>query len=261
MKIFALSDPHLSLATPNKSMTIFGSHWVDHAAKISRAWKDRVGEEDVVLVAGDVSWAMRLSEAAADLAFLAQLPGRKVLIRGNHDYWWGSATKVRSLLPAGMYILHNDALFLDGVALAGTRLWIDPDMAPPRLPQRTEQDGLPVRSNRNKDEWNSESIDPERDQRIFERELGRLELALSRLSDQAPLRIAMVHFPPLSNDLKETRAARMLEEAGIHHCVFGHLHNVLPGPGRSFYGCRKGVVYHLTSCDYLDFVPDLVGEV
>jgi predicted phosphohydrolase len=242
-------------------MAVFGEHWVNHAEKISGAWRALVGNEDIVLVPGDVSWAMKLNDAVPDLAFLAGLPGRKVLVRGNHDYWWSSAAKVRAVLPESMYILHNDGLLLEGVAFAGTRLWVDPEMSPPVLPLRIPPDGKAFLSGKMGTIRNHELEDPERDRKIFHRELNRLSLSLSCLSAEAELKIALLHFPPLSTDLEGTRTTDLLEEAGVHHCVFGHLHNLAPTPGRSFYGQRRGVSYHLTSCDYLDFVPDLVAKI
>ncbi|MFH1998761.1 MAG: phosphoesterase, partial [Planctomycetota bacterium] len=101
----------------------------------------------------------------------------------------------------------------------------------------------------------------ERDEKIFQRELNRLALSLEKLDDSADLRIAMVHFPPVGSDLKATRTTKLLEDACIQHCVFGHLHNVSPSQGPSFFGCRKGIAYHLTSCDYLDFIPAVVAEI
>ncbi|MHC4941411.1 MAG: metallophosphoesterase [Planctomycetota bacterium] len=263
MKIYALSDLHLALGTPRKSMAVFGDHWKNHEEKLSRAWKEIVGEEDLVLIAGDISWAMKLDGALPDLQFIASLPGRKVLVRGNHDYWWSSPSKVRAALPEGIFILHNDALEIDGAALSGTRLWIDHDMGPIRMASRdpmTDKEGKTA------------SVDPagglmlaeedlEQDEKIYQRELNRLQLSLSNIDQTAEVKIAMVHFPPLATDLKETRATRPLEEAGVHHCVFGHLHNLKPSSGHGFYGCRKGITYHLTSCDYLDFIPALIAQI
>jgi predicted phosphohydrolase len=252
MKIFALSDLHLAFATPGKSMAVFGEHWNGHAARIERHWRERVGEEDLVLVAGDISWAMRLDDALPDLEFIARLPGRKVLIRGNHDYWWNSPSKIRQRLPEGLYIIQNDALKIDGVALAGSRLWNDREMPPMRLKTRSTGDSAKAAEI---------EVDEEKDEKIFVRELGRLEMSLNRLPPEAPLKVAMVHYPPVTAALQSTRATALLEAAGVHHCVFGHLHNLVPSPGRGMLGARLGVMYHLTSCDYLDFIPTLVTEV
>lgn len=260
MRIFAISDLHLATEVPRKSMDIFGDHWADHPERIARAWKERIEPGDIVLIAGDISWAMKLHEAGPDLEFIARLPGRKVLIRGNHDYWWTSPSKIRAVLPDGMFILHHDALTLDNVALAGTRLWIDHQMPLLRLPLRDSIPPVPEVLRAAGEGPKEREEDPEQDEKIFQRELGRLKLALGRLDDSADLKICMVHYPPLSNDLKETRASRLIESARVQHCVFGHLHNLRPSPARSFFGAGRGVAYHLTSCDYLDFVPDLIAE-
>jgi predicted phosphohydrolase len=256
MRIFALSDPHLSIATPGKTMAVFGEHWENHGSSIAAAWKERIEAKDIVLIAGDISWAMKLEGAVADLQFLAGLPGRKILIKGNHDYWWTSASRVRSVLPDGMYIIQNDSLRLDDVAFAGSRLWVDHSMGPFNLPQRSQDRGgmaeLPVaaaQAGRERKEIEDE------DEKIFTRELNRLEMSLDRMDRSAGLRIAMVHYPPVSTDFEQTRASRLLEAHGVRHCVFGHLHNIVPSPGRAHVGAMNGVDYHLTSCDYLDFLP------
>lgn len=264
MKVFSLSDLHLALGTPGKSMAVFGDHWTDHTDRIAETWSQCVGEDDIVLLAGDISWAMKLERAIPDLEFIAGLPGRKVMIRGNHDYWWNSPKKIRDMLPEKMYIIQNDVVNLDGVSLAGSRLWIDHQLPMLRLRPRLEEGqplnkNIPLKKMRTEPEKSEE--EKEQDEKIFQRELNRLKLSLDQLDENADLKIAMVHFPPLSTDLTETRTTTLLEEAGIAHCVFGHLHNLHPSPGKSMFGCRKGIAYHLTSCDYLDFIPALIAEI
>ena len=129
MRVYAIADPHLSRVHP-KPMTVFGAGWEGHPEAFFRGWREVVGEEDLVVVPGDISWAMRLSEAIPDLLDLARLPGRKVLLKGNHDYWWPSISRLRAALPPGMYALQNDALVVDGVAVAGTRGWQYPPQTP-----------------------------------------------------------------------------------------------------------------------------------
>ena len=129
MRVYAIADPHLSRVHP-KPMTVFGAGWEGHPEAFFRGWREVVGEEDLVVVPGDISWAMRLSEAIPDLLDLARLPGRKVLLKGNHDYWWPSISRLRAALPPGMYALQNDALVVDGVAVAGTRGWQYPPQRP-----------------------------------------------------------------------------------------------------------------------------------
>ena len=124
--VYAIGDLHLSLSVPNKAMDVFGAHWQNHADRLKEAWQDTVSPEDLVLVPGDISWAMYLADAVADLVFLGWLNGVKLLMRGNHDYWWQSVTKVRAALPDGMYAVQNDALLLNGVAFCGSRGWTNP---------------------------------------------------------------------------------------------------------------------------------------
>ena len=125
MRLFAIADPHLSRASP-KPMDVFGGTWEGHPEAFFEGWRETVADGDLVLVPGDVSWAMRLDDALVDLKDIAALPGRKVLLRGNHDYWWPSISKLRRALPEGMYAVQNDALSLDGVVVAGTRGWVCP---------------------------------------------------------------------------------------------------------------------------------------
>ena len=126
MRLFAIADLHLP-GGANKPMDVFGKHWEGHFEKICDSWRENVSGEDIVLLPGDLSWAMQLEEAMGDLARIGTLPGRKVLLRGNHDYWWGSIGKLRERLPGGMYAIQNDAVALDGLTVAGSRGWTHPD--------------------------------------------------------------------------------------------------------------------------------------
>lgn len=223
MTIFAIGDLHLP--AEEKPMDVFGDHWIDHFGRISEDWRAKVSEDDVVLIPGDITWAMQLDAAKPDLNAIGALPGRKVLTRGNHDYWWGSISRVRDVLPEGMYALQNDAMLLDGAVLAGTRGW---SLA-------TGEDADPA------------------DVKIFQRELLRLEMSLKaarKLSEELPL-IVMMHFPPLTDQQRETPFTEILERYGAKHVVYGHLH------GQALYGAFKGenngVRYHQVSCDGLGF--------
>jgi uncharacterized protein len=247
MKVFALSDPHLSFDTPGKEMDVFGPEWDGHPEVMARRWRETVAPEDIVLVSGDISWARRLEGAAADLAFLASLPGRKVLVRGNHDYWWASPSKIRAALPEGIFIIQNDAVTIDGVSIAGTRLWDDPEIRFPPMDYRprTREPGVVM----------APPKEPADNEKILLRELHRLKLSLDGLDSGAVLRIVMFHYPPTSPDLAPSRSVGIIEEAGVDICVFGHLHGLLSHRQKPLFGERKGVRYLLTSCDYLDFCP------
>ena len=129
MRVFALSDPHLSFATPGKKMDRFGDQWVNHVGKMARAWDETVSADDLVLVPGDVSWAMKPTGAAPDLAWLADRPGTKVISRGNHDYWWTTRSRVQGALADGCFALDATAARVGDVAIGATRLWDVPGVS------------------------------------------------------------------------------------------------------------------------------------
>lgn len=184
-----------------------------------------VKEEDLVIVPGDISWAMRLSEAIPDLLDLARLPGRKVLLKGNHDYWWPSISRLRAVLPEGMYALQNDALVLDQVAVAGTRGW----QYPPQTPE---------------------------DEKIYAREIERLRLSLKNLEGK-PYRhlILAFHFPPFGPQGEKTPLLEAALEAKPEAIVYGHLHGVDPEKLPKSY---EGVPLYLVAADALGFRPRLI---
>ena len=234
MNIFALSDLHLSLDRsfdPNNSelyegtkpMGIFGSRWQQHIYRIYENWNETVREDDLVLIAGDISWAMTLEEAAYDLAFIGALPGRKVLIRGNHDYWWHSVKKIREVLPASMEIIQNDAVLLDDIALCGTRLW-----TLPTSPDFKAEDEV-----------------------IYRRELIRLELSLKAAGGR-PV-INMTHFMPIGEKGEENEVTDLFHRYRVEKAVYGHLHD--KSHAIAVVGERHGLEFYLSSADYLDCRP------
>lgn len=170
MRVFALADLHLS-GSVNKPMDVFGPTWDNHLARIREAWLETVGEEDLVLIPGDVSWAMHLAEAKTDLCTIASFPGKKLILRGNHDYWWNSLAKVRGALPEGMYALQNDAFVFGDVAIAGSRGWTCPG---------------------------SVGFDEAADRPIYEREVIRMGLSLSG-APKDKLLLCMMHYPPFKS--------------------------------------------------------------
>ena len=235
-------------------MDRFGPQWVGHVAQVEAAWCHLVAPEDVVCLPGDLSWAMRPGEIEEELQWLGELPGRKVLIKGNHDYWWASAAKVRRMLPEGVFALQNDSLTLDRVSFAGARGWVDDSLEfGALLPTTCAEDGGPGAQHGIRG--------AEEDQRLYRRELARLESSLKQLDGDAALRVALLHFPPASPDLCETPVTRLLERYRVQVAVFGHLH----GPGwRDFanpYGECNGVRYFLVSADFAHFRPVLLAEV
>ena len=151
MNIYAIGDLHLSGQSP-KPMDIFGDHWTDHWPRIKESWQQAVSGDDVVLIPGDISWAMRLEEARCDLDAIGALPGRKIIMRGNHDYWWGSLSQVQSLLPPLMYALQNNSFVFEDCVIGGTRGWLCPG---------------------------NHYFSAPSDEKIYLREAGRLELSLA----------------------------------------------------------------------------------
>lgn len=226
MAIFAIGDLHLP-GHEQKPMNVFGSHWDRHFETISGHWRRMITGEDLVLIPGDISWAMQLKDAMDDLYAIAELPGQKLLLRGNHDYWWSSLSKIRSALPKGMQVIQNDAVLFEGHAICGTRGW----MFPTPLQPLSEQD-----------------------EKIFRRELMRLRISLEQAKKlSASDIIVMLHYPPLYADGLSTAFTEILEEYAVSHVVYGHLHGA--GIKIGFTGAREGIEYHLTSCDALGFCP------
>lgn len=223
MNVYAISDLHLSKANP-KPMDIFGYGWTDHWNKIRCNWLDSVDEEDIVLIPGDISWAMTLNEAMPDIMDIAEMPGKKIFTRGNHDYWWESPSKIRKILPDGIHTIQNDFFDAGEFFVCGTRGWMLPG-----------DDRFQVS-----------------DQKIYKRELVRLELSLqnaSKLSGK-PI-IVMIHFPPFNEKNETSDFIEIMKKYNVIICVYGHLHGEsLRNVREGFY---NGIEFSMVSCDYLDF--------
>lgn len=246
MRIWAIADLHLSFGVANKKMDVFGPHWANHAEQVARHWKELIAPEDLVLLAGDFSWAMTIQEVLPDLAWLEALPGIKVMIKGNHDFWWGSLKKVVTALPPSIHVIQNNAFLWKDIAVGGTRLWDTPEYS----------FGSHIEVQGGKDL--EKAIQQDLTDNIFNRELERLKLSLKALDSRAKLRLAMTHYPPIGPKMEPSRTAQILEEHRIDVCVFGHLHNVRKGSG--LFGERNGVRYVLTACDFLEFKPILIWQ-
>jgi predicted phosphohydrolase len=224
MKVFAISDLHLP-GGDVKPMDVFGPHWENHFQRIRADWLARVEERDVVLIPGDISWAMRLEEAAEDLRSIGALPGRKILLRGNHDYWWSAIGRVRAMLSPGTFALQNDAIVLDGQAFCGTRGWLCP----------------------------GETALSQEDARIYAREVLRMELSLKaarRAAPDAPLTV-MMHYPPAADPGQTSAFLELARAYGAARLIYGHLHG--PCLRSAMVGRRGGMYVHPTSCDGLGF--------
>ncbi|OQB24618.1 MAG: Calcineurin-like phosphoesterase [Firmicutes bacterium ADurb.Bin182] len=228
MRVFAIGDLHLP-GNYDKPMNVFGIKWDNHFSSIQSNWKANVRAEDVVLIPGDISWAMRLEDAKEDLDAVAALPGIKILLRGNHDYWWSSVSKVRVMLDKRASVLQNDSISVNGLVFAGTRGWICP--------------GTP-------------GFDSA-DERIYKREVQRLRLSLDSAQKGRQV-IAMMHFPPFNDRQQASGFTDLLEEYGIKHVIYAHLHG--KSCENAFEGNLRGINYTLCSADHLNFCPKLVFE-
>ncbi|MGI5850069.1 MAG: metallophosphoesterase [Christensenellales bacterium] len=225
MNVYAIGDLHLSGFSP-KPMNIFGEHWVDHWTKIKESWYHLVSDNDIVLIPGDLSWALRLSEAESDIADICALPGKKVLLKGNHDYWWNSLSQVNSLLSNETYALQNNSVCFDEYVIAGSRGWTTPG---------------------------TNQYNPDQDEKLYIREAGRLEFSLQHAKKSAPdaRLIGMMHFPPSDMRGAKTLYTDLFESYGATHVVYAHLHSSSINYALS--GKVRGVEYSLVSCDATNF--------
>ncbi len=247
MNVWAIADLHLSLSVPDKSMEAFGPLWEGYQERIAANWKRCVHADDLVLIPGDICWAMRPKEAVLDLEWIDALPGTKVLLKGNHDYWWGSKKQVLSILPPSLHIVQNDVFTFEDFAIGGARLW---DTEEYNFDAWIHFQDNPKARLKSEEEREKERRDREK---LFSRELERLRLSLEQLPKNAKRRIAMTHYPPIGPDMNPSKASAILEEFGIEICVFGHLHNVKKE--EPHFGVARSVRYHLVSADTIHFTP------
>ncbi|AWN22604.1 phosphohydrolase [Deinococcus irradiatisoli] len=229
MRVFAIADLHLAFSVP-KPMTVFGPQWAGHPQAIFEQWRAEVREDDLVLLPGDLSWAMRLPEAMHDLAPVAALPGTKVLLRGNHDYWWPTISRLRAALPPGMFAVQNGALRFGPVVVCGTRGWLTPG---------------------------SEAFGPE-DAKIYARETERLRLSLQAardLADDTTTTLLMLHYPPTGPQLTASAFTDLIDEYRPAQVLYGHLHGL---PIERSLQSWNGIPAHLVAADVLKFKPKLI---
>lgn len=208
-------------------MDIFGATWENYLDIIKQDWNNRVSDEDYVLMAGDMSWALKLEEATNDLEFLQSLKGHKIIIRGNHDYWWKSISSLRQMLPKSIYPLQNDAIKIGNVIVAGTRGW--------NVPEKNKA-------------FTTE------DEKLYKREILRLELSLEFAkklkTEEKDEIIAMIHFPPFNSNFEDSEFTNLFEKYGVKKVIYGHLHGK---SSRTILNTNKnGIEYFLTSCDKLN---------
>lgn len=209
-------------------MDVFSEEWKNHDMRIRENWLKKVKEEDTVLLAGDLSWSMKLQGGKEELDFVAGLPGRKIIIKGNHDYWWGSITKLNSMYD-NMDFIQNNFFSYEDYAICGTRGWVIP----------------------------GSSLFKEEDEKIYRREILRLKMSLDAAKKRGFQKfIVMIHYPPVNETFKDSEFTDIFEEYGVEKVIYGHLHG--KSLQRVMTGERQGVEYILTSCDYIGFDPVLI---
>lgn len=221
MKIYAISDLHIS-TNSNKPMDVFGASWVGYLDKIKADWREKVTDNDVVLIGGDISWAMKIEDAKADLDTLKDLKGKKIFIKGNHDYWWSGIGKVRDIMPENCFAVQNDSVKFENVVFCGSRGW-----------------NVPGSPDFGKD-----------DMKIYLREAERFKMSLNSAAKsllEGDKLVVLIHFPPFNLKKEDTEFTRLFEEFGVHSVIYGHLH------GKNVHADKRtvknGINYYLTSCD------------
>ena len=240
MSVFAISDLHLSLnESTNKSMEVFGRRWQGYTEKLEKNWRALVSADDTVILAGDISWALGTEEAVADLTFLNSLPGKKIVGKGNHDFWWQTMRKLHAFKEAHaldtISFLYNNAYVVEDLIVCGTRGWFY--------------------------DASCDNIPPETDfAKIVAREVGRLRLSLEegkKLQAEYPeKRIAVfLHFPVLWMGKRSPEILSVLKEYGIRECYFGHVHGNYEMPMEFE---EEGIRFFVTSADFLHFTPKLI---
>ena len=233
MHIYAIGDLHFSGVPETKPMTVFGEHWENHRQRIMENWIRTVEPEDVVILCGDISWAMKLADAVKDdLRCVAGLPGKKVMLRGNHDYWWTTLTKMKQAAGEDFFFLQNNFYPADindtKLAVCGSRGWLTPAC---------------------------EGYHPETDDSILRHEELRIRASLDAARKEGYEDIILaLHYPPFYSEEENSVFKRIIDEYRVRSCVFGHIHGA-EGAAAVFEGERDGCFYKLVSCDTQNFTP------
>lgn len=224
MALYGIADLHLSFSV-DKPMDIYGPAWVNHAERVAEAWGKEIKEEDTVVIAGDISWGLKLAEAETDLRWIDSLPGTKVFIKGNHDPWWTSISKLNRLSET-MHFLQNDFFVYEGKAICGSRGWLCPGSSDYKA----------------------------HDEKIYLRELLRLRASLeSAKAEGFEEIIGFMHYPPTNEKREASGFTEIWEEFGVGNVYYGHLHGDNREIGKDF--TLEGITYSLISCDFLDCRP------
>lgn len=225
MALFAIGDPHLAISVKNKSMDIFGG-WENYLELLENNWRNLIAPDDTVVLAGDISWAMRLADAFEDFLWLEKLPGRKIILKGNHDYWWTSKKKMEDTFLAWGFktlnILHNNCYKYENFAVCGTRGWVN-------MPGEAA------------------------DAKVLAREAGRLTASLESAKAQNFKPLVFMHYPPVYGNNCNYDILDVLYKYDVKQCFYGHLHG--PSIKNAINGERDGIKYRLISGDFLQFMP------
>ncbi len=248
MSVFAIADLHLSLAPDvDKPMDIYGHRWHDHVRRLEENWKRMVTDDDTVIIAGDISWALKLEDAKYDLDWVDSLPGHKVMYKGNHDLWWNGITKLNKMYDTITFV-QNDCFAAEDFVVCGTRGWLTPD----------------------NDDFK------EADEKVYKRELLRMKSSLDAgkkyienltakceesgdVLAAEPELIVVMHFPPVSKTASFSGFQQLFEDYGIKHVIYGHIHGE-EGFKNAIKGNHHGVIYDLISCDHLNCKPMQIGR-
>ena len=229
MSLYAIADLHLSLGA-DKPMDIFGG-WDNYVTRLEENWRRTVKADDTVVIAGDISWAMRLEQSFNDFDFIESLPGKKILLKGNHDYWWTTRKKIEDFFQKNnfnsMSILFNSAEIVESFAVCGTRGW-------------------------------SYDCSTQEDIKILNREVGRLTTSIEQAKQTDKEIIVFLHYPPVFSGYECTEIMNVLQKYNIKKCYYGHIHGKQIGK-KAITGTYKGVDFHMISCDQVNFTPVLVS--
>lgn len=229
VRLFAIGDLHLSLGAPDKAMDVFRG-WENHQVQIEKNWRELVSDEDTVVLAGDLSWAMKLEDALPDFQFVDALPGKKILLKGNHDYWWNSKTKMDAFFEqnslSSLQILHNNCYAFGDYGICGTRGWVHMEQEAPE------------------------------NAKMIAREAQRLSVSIEAAVSQQLEPIVFLHYPPLFAAAVNEEILEVLRHYRIQRCYYGHLHG--PSHRLAVTGWKEGIWFQLISSDFLQFRPYLV---